>query len=274
MTVKTTSIEIPLFCHTKRIMTGKGVFRMESNEKMDKLKHQLQQSKKEVEHLLQDHFDLLRSHTHDSTGELSSYDNHPADDATELYEREKDIALLEHSEQELKEIDYALQAMERGVYGKCEKCGKDIPFERLQAIPTTTFCVEHSPSQQTSHNRPIEEEVLMPPFGKFDFDNRKESVAFDSEDSWQEVASYGTSESPSDFARPPADYEDMYVESEENIGYVEDYENFAAVDITGKHRSIIPNTQHEKLESELEEEGIMTPYGDLPRNEKDPYVED
>ncbi len=247
---------------------------MVSNENIDKLKDQLKQSRKEVEHLLKDNFDLLRSHDHDAMGELSSYDNHPADDATELYEREKDIALYEHARQELKEIDHALHAIVRDEYGKCEVCGKDIPEERLQAIPTTTFCVEHSPSQQTSHNRPVEEEVLMPPFGQFDFDDRKESVAYDAEDTWQEVASFGTSESPSDFIRPPADYEDMYVESEENIGYVEDIENFAAVDITGEHPvTVYPNSQHEQLEDELDEEGIMTSFGDLPAYEKDPYVE-
>lgn len=248
---------------------------MVSNENIDKLKDHLKQSKTEVEHLLKDNFDLLRSHDHDAMGELSSIDNHPADDATELYEREKDIALYEHARQELKEIDHALKAIVHDQYGKCEVCGKDIPVERLQAIPTTTFCVEHSPSQQTSHKRPVEECVLMPPFGQFDFDNRKESVAYDAEDTWQEVASYGTSESPSDFIRPPSDYEDMYVEPEENIGYVEDIENFAAVDITGEGPvTIYPNSQHEQLEDQLDEEGIMTSFGDLPPYEKDPYVED
>lgn len=248
---------------------------MLTKEQMDKFQRQLQDSKKEVQHLVQDHFDLLRSHDHDATGELSSYDNHPADDATELYEREKDIALYEHAQKTYDEINHALQAIELGQYGKCEVCGNEIPVDRLEAIPTTTYCVEHSLSQQISHNRPVEEEVLMPPFGQFDFDDRKESVAYDAEDTWQEVASFGTSESPSDFIRPPSDYEDMYVESEENIGYVEDIENFAAVDITGKHPvRIYPNSQHEQLEDELDEEGIMTSFGDLPAYEKSHYVED
>jgi len=259
--------------NTKRRLTQKGCFFSMQPNQLNEFKHQLEQMKQEAEPLLRQEFDLLRSHGHDAVGELSSYDNHPADDATELYEREKDMALYEHARQELDEINHALKAIDSGSYGTCEVCGKDIPTERLQAIPTTTFCVEHSPSQQTSHNRPIEEEVLMPPFGKFDFDNRHESVAYDAEDTWQEVASYGTSESPSDFIRPPADYEDMYVESDENIGYVEDYENFAAVDITGKNIMIYPNTQHEQLEEELDEAGMMTPFGDLPRYEKDPYVE-
>jgi len=63
------------------------------------------------------------------------------------------------------------------------------------------------------------------------------------------------------------------VESDENIGYVEDYENFAAVDITGKNITIYPNAQHEQLEQELDEAGMITPFGDLPQYEKNPYVE-
>lgn len=249
---------------------------MPSKEQLNQLKQQLQQSKRELEESLGDNgnFGLLRSFAHDSTGELSSIDNHPGDEGTELYEREKDIALYEHARQHVDEINHAIHAMEAGTYGKCEVCQAEIPLERLQAIPTTTFCKEHSPSQNTSHNRPVEEEVLSPPFGKFDNDDQNESVIYDAEDTWQDVASFGTSESPSDFAYPPDDYEDMYVESEENIGYVEDYENFVGVDMDGKNITVYPNSQHEKYEDALDEEGIMTTFGDLPQYEHEPYVEE
>ncbi len=43
-------------------------------------------------------------------GELSSYDNHPADEGTDLYEREKDIALNEHSEIRLKNIKQSVRS--------------------------------------------------------------------------------------------------------------------------------------------------------------------
>lgn len=36
-----------------------------------------------------DHFQLNSAFPYDSWGELSAYDNHPGDQATELYEREK-----------------------------------------------------------------------------------------------------------------------------------------------------------------------------------------
>jgi YteA family regulatory protein len=207
-------------------------------------------------------------------GELSSYDNHPADEGTDLFEREKDIALNEHYELQLKNINRALEAIENGKYGKCEVCGKDIPIERLKALPNTTFCIEHSPDQVVSHDRPVEEGVLMPPWGKFDMDEKDENVVFDAEDSWQEVAQWGTSETPSDLVLSQDDYHDIYIEADENIGYVEDFENFVGNDMYGNNITVYPNPQHEHYEDELDEEGIMTSFGDLPAFEHDPYVEE
>lgn len=66
----------------------------------------------------------LRRSMEDSTGELSNYDNHPGDQGTELYEREKDLALTEHDRDEIRDIERALSAIEAGEYGKCEVCSK------------------------------------------------------------------------------------------------------------------------------------------------------
>jgi len=250
---------------------------MLTNQQISTFRHILQQEKIETLNRLQksDEKDLNKGHLHESIGELSSYDNHPADEGTELFERSKDLSLIDHERKHLEDIDKALQAIENGTYGKCEVCGKDIPLERLEILPTTTFCKEHSPDQVISTEGPIEEEVLMPPYGKFDFDDSEdEGVSFDSEDSWQEVASWGTSETPSDFAEPEGHYNDVYIEPDENIGYVEDIENFAAVDLYGRNVTVYPNKQHEKYEEELDELGYMTQWGDLPAFEKEPYTKD
>ncbi|MBT2686846.1 TraR/DksA C4-type zinc finger protein [Bacillus sp. ISL-47] len=221
-----------------------------------------------------DNFGLKSDFFHESMGELSSYDNHPGDEGTELFEREKDIALHQHLDYELEKIEAALASIEKGTYGKCIACNKDIPLERLQAVPETLYCKEHSPDQTVSTNRPIEEGVLMPPFGKFDMDEQDENVAYDAEDSWQEVAKWGTSETPSDLAVPPEHYNDTYIEYDENVGYVEDYENFVGNDMYGKNVTVYPNDQHDKYEESLDEEGIMTSFGDLPAFEHDAYVDD
>jgi hypothetical protein len=46
------------------------------------------------------------------------------------------------------------------------------------------------------------------------------------------------------------------------------------VDIYGKEITVYPNSQYEELKEELFEENIQTPFGDLPRYEHDPYVDE
>lgn len=71
----------------------------------------------------------------DQTGELTHYDQHPADQASETFEREKDLAILERLETELAEIEAALQRLDEGTYGVDEVTGEPIDPERLEAYP-------------------------------------------------------------------------------------------------------------------------------------------
>ena len=70
------------------------------------------------------------------TGELTHYDQHPADQGSETFEREKDISILEGLEDELAEIEAALQRVDNGTYGVDEVTGEPIDPERLEALPT------------------------------------------------------------------------------------------------------------------------------------------
>ena len=79
----------------------------------------------------------------ESLGELSSYDQHQADVGTETFEREKDLSILEQVEAELADVEHALRRLDDGTYGTCEVCGKQIPEERLEAMPATRLCLEH-----------------------------------------------------------------------------------------------------------------------------------
>lgn len=50
---------------------------------------------------------------------------------------------IEHGlETKLKNINLALEKMVKGNYGKCEKCGEEIPEERLKAVPEARFCLK------------------------------------------------------------------------------------------------------------------------------------
>ncbi|MBY6036531.1 TraR/DksA C4-type zinc finger protein [Fictibacillus nanhaiensis] len=227
-----------------------------TTQEMDHFREILLSRKEEIKAMRErnDSFGNDTGFPKDSTGELSSYDNHPGDLGTELFEKEKDIALNDLHEKELEDIDAALNSMENGDYGVCKTCGADISKERLEAVPATLYCKEHSPGQHSSDDRPIEEEVAGPDYSRRSNDGR-DATFFDSEDTWQSVARYGTSETPSDFTDPEkSDYNEMYEDSEDDDGYVEDYEGFVATDITGKEVNVVHNRKHEEYEDELDAE--------------------
>ena len=73
--------------------------------------------------------------------ELSDYDNHPADAASETFERTKNYALDENFRDIIESIDEALRKIEDGTYGLCDRCNQPISVERLKAIPYATLCI-------------------------------------------------------------------------------------------------------------------------------------
>ncbi|MDQ3855070.1 MAG: TraR/DksA C4-type zinc finger protein [Chloroflexota bacterium] len=71
-----------------------------------------------------------------------SYGNHIADDATDTYEAERQLALQRNLETVLRDVNDALQRMDAGTYGICVDCGREIPIERLEARPYAIRCIE------------------------------------------------------------------------------------------------------------------------------------
>jgi DnaK suppressor protein len=49
------------------------------------------------------------------------------------------LRLGERESQTVAEIDEALRRIDEGTYGTCERCGRPIPDQRLEALPTARF---------------------------------------------------------------------------------------------------------------------------------------
>jgi DnaK suppressor protein len=79
-------------------------------------------------------------------GDLSHLPQHQADQGSEVFEREKDMAILEQLERELAEIEAALQRLDEGTYGVDEVTGEPIAAERLEAYPIARTNVDDHPS--------------------------------------------------------------------------------------------------------------------------------
>jgi RNA polymerase-binding protein DksA len=96
----------------------------------------------------------------DSLEELSSYDQHQADVATETFDREKDLSILDNIEGELADIEHALQRLDDGSYGTCEACGKPIGDERLEAMPATRFCLADQSAAEREQRAAAPHEIV------------------------------------------------------------------------------------------------------------------
>ncbi|GAA3403985.1 TraR/DksA C4-type zinc finger protein [Paenibacillus hodogayensis] len=232
-----------------------------TEEQRSALKDVLEQERRSLEQRLADngHYGLSDS-LGSGTGELSAYDNHPADLGSELFERGKDIALNEHDEHHLIDINDALERIREGTYGTCVVCSSPIPFERLEAMPTTEYCFEHVPDRELSLRRPAEEQVLEHPFGRTSMDERSDETEFDGEDAWQIVESWGNSDSPAMAENPEVhDYDSMYIEADENEGFVESYESFVATDLYGQQVTVVRNRQYREYIERGDGEPLLEP---------------
>lgn len=112
---------------------------MDSNL-LDELKNRLGA---ERERLLGEVTEIER-HERETLSEASgenNYRDHMADQGSATFERELDMTLEENVRDALKAVDDALESMEAGTYGTCERCGKPIAQGRLEAVPTATLCI-------------------------------------------------------------------------------------------------------------------------------------
>lgn len=178
---------------------------------LDYFEKKLNCEKKRIEELLKL---MIKNETIGSKNEISSelslYDNHPSDIATELNDIERGMAFSENEKSMLKKIDRALEDVKNNTYGICKVCGKEIPEERLDFLPYAEYCVEcqnnfSNLKQRNIYDRPVEEEVLGYPFGKGK-DSNKYDTGFDSEDSYRAVESYNEIHNVDENYEPEADY--------------------------------------------------------------------
>jgi len=78
----------------------------------------------------------------EDTGELSDLDTHLGDEASELYEEERDEGLSDDLRQQLAAVERAEQRLADGTYGLSIESGEPIPEARLEAQPTAERTVE------------------------------------------------------------------------------------------------------------------------------------
>lgn len=77
------------------------------------------------------------------------------DRANNSYNREFMFLLSNSERQTLHLVDRALARMEKGTYGACRNCGRDIGPARLKAVPWARYCID---CQELAEQGLLEEE--------------------------------------------------------------------------------------------------------------------
>ncbi|MFA3776156.1 TraR/DksA family transcriptional regulator [Bacillus safensis] len=110
-------------------------------ERLIQLKEDVKGSKKKEESMLVE------------SSEISNgVGNHIADHGSIYLDRMTEQTLDQVDDQLEGEIDAALKRMEDGTYGICEKTGKEIPYERLKAVPYTRFSIDAKKNEETTQD--------------------------------------------------------------------------------------------------------------------------
>lgn len=110
-------------------------------ERLIQLKEDVKGSKKKEESMLVE------------SNEISNgVGNHIADHGSIYLDRMTEQTLDQVDDQLEGEIDAVLKRMEDGTYGICEKTGKDIPYERLKAVPYTRYSIDAKKNEETNQD--------------------------------------------------------------------------------------------------------------------------
>src|SRR5699024_6812115 len=141
------------------------------------------------------------------------------------------------AETKIKESNEAIHEIDEGIYGISTRGVKDIPFDKLKAITTNVMSIDTEDDDTVQNDMAIEEQVFSTNINPDEVTD-EEQVGYDAEDAWQEISRYGTSETASDFYGDQENYDEMYPNSDENVGYTEDIENFLGADAEGNFTGV------------------------------------
>jgi len=91
----------------------------------------------------------LADQSEDMKGLVKTVDSgDEADVASDVIDRALLNALGAQDAKRLQQIDNALDRIKQGKYGRCVKCGKEIPAERLEVLPFALMCVNCASAEE------------------------------------------------------------------------------------------------------------------------------
>ena len=126
-------------CYVPSAMATKAVY---SQKDLEEFRSALERERRELQaqlsELEESSFSTPQS---DISGEMA-FDEEYADSGTATFERERDLSLENNIRDLLAKTGRALERLDEGTFGICERCGKPIEKARLKALPYANLCIK------------------------------------------------------------------------------------------------------------------------------------
>lgn len=113
-----------------------------NNDFLQQIKASLLEEKKRLENQLAKFTKPNPDNPDDFEAAYPEIGSEEEENAQEIAEYSKDLTLERTFEQELQDVNNALERVEKGEYGICKYCKKPIEEKRLLARPTSSSCIE------------------------------------------------------------------------------------------------------------------------------------
>ncbi|HNU53987.1 MAG TPA: TraR/DksA C4-type zinc finger protein [Candidatus Syntrophosphaera sp.] len=113
-----------------------------SEKKLKKFEELIQKELKESVAYIEDVTKHQSIGARESSGDLSSYAYHQADQASDTNLMEQNVMMMEKEREKIRLLNDALRKIYEGFFGICEMCGENIKESRLEIIPYAKFCID------------------------------------------------------------------------------------------------------------------------------------
>ena len=110
---------------------------------IEELRGALEAEKDSVDEELASHGKKVGT-TWEGSSESEGEEADPTDAADNIEELAVNVPLVDELGKRRKDIEDALERMEKGTYGHCEICDESIPLKRLIANPAARTCIKHA----------------------------------------------------------------------------------------------------------------------------------
>ena len=86
---------------------------------------------------------MLTAAPRDPMGAVS-FGKRVGEGTSQAVERIAQVDAAKRLDAKLRDVERALEKLDKGTYGICEVCGSTIAAERLEAIPWAVRCIDHA----------------------------------------------------------------------------------------------------------------------------------